>query len=90
VIVEPHEAVATIVGIITIIGALLAALGWWIGQKINDATYQIQPNTNGGKSLTDLHKKVDSVCLDVTMIKSAVIQLEDDIEQLEHDVEELK
>lgn len=89
-IVEPHEAVATIVGIITIIGALLAALGWWIGQKINDATYQIQPNTNGGKSLTDLHKKVDSVCLDVTMIKSAVIQLEDDIEQLEHDVEELK
>jgi hypothetical protein len=90
VIVEPHEVVATIVGIITIIGALLAALGWWIGQKINDATYQIQPNTNGGKSLTDLHKKVDSVCLDVTMIKSAVIQLEDDIEQLEHDVEELK
>lgn len=89
-IVEPHEVVATIVGIITIIGALLAALGWWIGQKINDATYQIQPSTNGGRSLTDLHKKVDSVCLDVTMIKSAVIQLEDDIEQLEQDVEELK
>ena len=87
---EPHEVTAMIVGIITIIGALLAALGWWIGQKIKDATYQIQPGTNGGKSLTDLHKKVDSVCLDVAMIKSAVIQLEDDMEQLEHDVEELK
>jgi hypothetical protein len=90
VIVEPHEVVAMIVGILTIIGVLLAALGWWIGQKIQDATYQIQPNTNGGKSLTDLHKKVDSVCIDVSLIKSAVIQLEDDIEQLEQDVEELK
>lgn len=89
-IVEPHEVVAMIVGILTIIGVLLAALGWWIGQKIQDATYQIQPNTNGGKSLTDLHKKVDSVCIDVSLIKSAVIQLEDDIEQLEQDVEELK
>jgi len=90
VIVEPHEVVATIVGIITIIGALLAALGWWIGQKIKDATYQIQPNTNGGKSLTDLHKKVDSVYVDVSLIKSAVLQLEDDVEKLEQDVEELK
>jgi hypothetical protein len=87
---DPHEVVAMIVGIITIIGALLAALGWWVGQKIKDATYQIQPNTNGGRSLSDLHKKVDSVCLDVAMIKSAVIQLEDDMEKLEHDVEDLK
>jgi hypothetical protein len=90
VIVDPHEVVAMIVGILTIIGVLLAALGWWIGQKIQDATYQIQPNTNGGKSLTDLHKKVDSVCIDVSLIKSAVLQLEDDVEKLEQDVEELK
>lgn len=89
-IVEPHEIVGMIVGIITIIGALLAALGWWVGQKIKDATYQIQPGTNGGKSLTDLHKKVDSVCVDLSMIKSAVLQLEDDMEKLEHDVEDLK
>lgn len=89
-IVDPHEVVAMIVGILTIIGVLLAALGWWIGQKIQDATYQIQPNTNGGKSLTDLHKKVDSVCIDVSLIKSAVLQLEDDVEKLEQDVEELK
>ena len=89
-IMEPHEIVAMIVGIITIIGALMAALGWWIGQKIKDATYQIQPNTNGGRSLSDLHKKVDFVYMDVSMIKDAVLQLEDDVEKLEHDVEELK
>lgn len=87
---DPHEVVGAILGGLTIISILLAGLGWWIGVKIKDATYQIQPGTNGGKSLSDLHKKIDSLSCDVDLIKSAVLQLEDDMEQLEHDVEELK
>ena len=58
--------------------------------EIKDATYQIQPNANGGRSLSDLHKKFDGLTQDVEIIKAAVIQLEDDVEQLEQDVEELK
>ena len=87
---EPHEITGMIVGVLTIMGILLGALGWWINTKIKAATYQIQPGTNGGKSLSDLHKKIDRLSNDVDLIKSAVLQLEDDVEKLEHDVEGLQ
>lgn len=58
--------------------------------EIKQATYQIQPRTNGGFSLSDLHKKIDALVVDVTILKNAVLELEDDVEQLEHDVEGLK
>lgn len=87
---EPHEITGMIVGVLTIMGILLGALGWWINTKIKAATYQIQPKTNGGYSLTDLHKKMDRLSDDVDLIKSAVLQLEDDVEKLEQDVEDLK
>ena len=86
---SPSEISGLILSVLTIIGILLGALGWWINTKIKAATYQIQPNSNGGKSLTDLHKKVDGLVTDVDLIKSAVLQLEDDVEKLEHDVEGL-
>ena len=87
---EPHEFIGAVLGALTIISILLAGLGWWISIKIKDATYQIQPGTNGGWSMSDLHKKVDCLTEDVDLIKTAVLQLEDDMEQLEHDVEDLK
>jgi len=87
---EPHEVVGAVLGSLTILSILLAGLGWWISIKIKDATYQIQPGTNGGWSMSDLHKNVDVLACDVDLIKTAVLQLEDDMEQLEHDVEELR
>ena len=86
---SPNEVAGLILTSLTIISILLGALGWWINTKIKAATHQIQPNTNGGKSLTDLHKKIDRLSNDVDLIKSAVLQLEDDVEKLEHDVEGL-
>lgn len=86
----PNEVVGLVLGTLTIISLLLGALGWWINTKIKIATLQIQPSANGGKSLPDLHKKVDRLVVDVDLVKSAVLQLEDDMEQLEQDVEELK
>lgn len=67
---------------LTIVGILLGSLGWWINQKIKEATYQIQPNSNGGKSLTDLHHKVDALVDDVKMLKKSVVHLEDEMEDL--------
>jgi hypothetical protein len=60
-----------------------------IVQTIKDATYQIQPSTNGGKSLSDLHLKVDSICQDISLLKTAVVQLENDVSHIEEDLEEL-
>jgi cell division protein FtsB len=87
---SPNEVAGLVLTVLTIMGILLGALGWWINTKIKAATYQIQPKTNGGFSLSDLHKKMDRLSTDVDMIKSAVLQLEEDVEQLEHDVEDLK
>ena len=78
----PGEIVGLTVGVLTIVGILLAALGWFVKQKIREFTYQIQPTANGGKSLADLHKKVDALVDDVTILKKAVIQIEDDIEDM--------
>jgi hypothetical protein len=86
---SPVETAGLVLTSLTIVGILLGSLGWWINQKIKEATYQIQPGTNGGKSLSDLHKKVDRISVDVELVKSAVVQLEDDMEQLEKDVEGL-
>ena len=85
----PVEISGLILTCLTIVGILLASLGWWISQKIKEATYQIQPNSNGGRSLADLHKKVDRISVDIELVKSAVVQLEDGMEQLEKDVEGL-
>jgi len=87
---QPHEISALVLSVLTTMSILLGALGWWINTKIKAATYQIQPNSNGGKSLSDLHKKIDRLSNDVDLIKSAVIQLEEDVEQLEADFEDLR
>ena len=79
---SPVETAGLVLTCLTIVGILLASLGWWINQKIKEATYQIQPDTNGGRSLYDLHKKVDSVIEEVQMLKSSVVNLEDEMEDL--------
>jgi hypothetical protein len=79
---SPGEVVGLTVGVLTIVGVLLAALGWFIKQKIREYTYQIQPESNGGKSLADVHKKLDALVTDVDLLKRAVIQIEDDIEDM--------
>jgi len=87
---SPNEIAGLILTTLTIMGILLGALGWWINTKIKAATYQIQPKTNGGFSLSDLHRKIDALVIDVTILKNAVLELEDDVDKLEHDVEGLK
>ncbi len=79
---SPVETAGLILTCLTIVGILLASLGWWINQKIKEATYQIQPGSNGGKSLTDLHHKFDAIAKDVKALKESVIQLEDDVEEM--------
>ena len=79
---QPNDIVSLVFASLSILALLLGGLGWWIKVKIRDATYQIQPDANGGKSLADLHKKIDALVLDIHMLKSAVLQIEDEIEEL--------
>lgn len=71
---------------VTVIVGLLRWLNRKFEQRIiseiREATYQIQPTANGGRSLADLHKKVDGLRDDVDLLKKAVIQLEEDVEEL--------
>lgn len=71
---------------VTVIVGLLRWLNRKFEQRIiaeiREATYQIQPTANGGRSLADLHKKVDAMRDDVDLLKKAVIQLEEDVEEL--------
>ena len=87
---SPNEIAGLVLTVLTIMGILLGALGWWINTKIKAATYQIQPKNNGGFSLSDLHKKIDALAVDVTILKNVVLELEDDVDKLEHDMEVLK
>jgi hypothetical protein len=61
-----------------------------IVKEIKDSTYQIQPNSNGGASLSDLHKKIDGLIRDVGILKSSVLRLEGELRSLEEDVEDLR
>ena len=70
---------------VTVIVGLLRWLNRKFEQRIiteiREATYQIQPTANGGRSLADVHKKLDALCDDVRLLKKAVVQLESDVEE---------
>ena len=61
-----------------------------IVKEIKESTYQIQPTSNGGASLKDLHNKVDAIRMDVGVLKTAVLRLETEVRTLEEDVEDLR
>ena len=84
-----HEAIQIVLGSLSILVILLSGLGWWINTRIKLAPGNIHPNANGGSSLNDLHNKVDRLCVDMELVKSVVVELEDNVDQLELDVEEL-
>jgi peptidoglycan hydrolase CwlO-like protein len=64
-----------------------------ISQEIQEATAQIHPAANGGRSLGDLHDKVnhlqvsvDEVATDIKNVKGEQRRLREDIEEVENDV----
>lgn len=78
-----------VLAVVAVAAVVLGVLRWAnrafekrIVEEIRQATYQIQPNSNGGMSLRDLHKKVDTLTDDVSLLKKAVVQIEDDIEDM--------
>ncbi len=97
---QPQSFYLTLQIIIAIASIIVIIVGFfrWADRKlekriigeIKDATYQIQPNSNGGRSLTDLHHKVDGIVRDVGILKSSVLRLESEVKTLESDVEDLR
>lgn len=94
---EVHIFIQIILGVCAVIGVIITTLRWADGKlekrivaEIRESTYQIQPNSNGGASLRDLHKKVDRMMGDMGLLKSAVLRLEGEVRELEEDVEDLR
>ena len=57
-------------------------------REIKEATTQIQPNANGGKSLSDLHKKIDAMMDDICELKEGHARLEREIDKVEKELDE--
>jgi hypothetical protein len=79
------------------IGIVLSAMRWAdrklekrIVTEIQQSTRQIQPTTNGGASLRDLHNKMDTLIVDVKLLKTSVVGLEDNVQRLEDEVETMR
>lgn len=53
-----------------------------IVEEIKQATLEIQPGANG-RSLNELHNKVDQLIDEMVMLKAAVLTLEDEVEAMQ-------
>ena len=53
-----------------------------IVEEIKQATLEIQPGANG-RSLNELHNKVDRLMTEMTVLKSAVLTLEEEVEAMQ-------
>ena len=97
---QPQSFYLTLQIIIAISSIIVVVVGFlrWANRKLGDriieeikeATYQIQPKANGGLSLRDLHKKVDRMMTDISLLKTSVLRLEGEVRDLEEDVEDLR
>lgn len=92
-----HLGIQIFLGVSAAIVVISTFLRWADGKlekkivsEIREATYQIQPNANGGASLRDLHKKMDHLISDVGVLKTSVLRLESEVRLLEEDVEDLR
>lgn len=85
---------ALFIAIGTTVSLITAALVWSnrrfekrVTGLITETTKQIQPNSNGGKSLSDLHKKFDAMDEKVDRLErhyDHVLAVEEDARQLWH------
>ena len=94
---ELHIFIQIFLGFCGVVGIIIGLVRWADGKlekrivaEIRESTYQIQPNSNGGASLRDLHKKVDRMMGDMSLLKTAVLRLEGEVRELEEDVEDLR
>lgn len=81
-------AIAAVVAIVvSVVKFLDRSLERKIVKEIREATTQIQPNANGGKSLSDLHKKVDALADAVCELKEGHMKLEKELRKVEEEME---
>lgn len=94
---ELHIFIQIFLGATAALGVVGGFIRWADGKlekkiikEIRESTYEIQPTSNGGSSLRDLHKKVDRMMTDISLLKTSVLRLEGEVRDLEEDVEDLR
>jgi hypothetical protein len=78
------DATAILVFIITAAAVIRSTMKWWMKQfrsiikeEVNAATTLIHPNANGGLSLPDVARKVDSLEKTIDHIRLETLELKD-------------
>lgn len=78
---------AIVVGFVVAVAGALVAIGRWMIVKplvrlIDERTRQIQPDTNGGRSLSDLHAKIDVLGVRLSRVERELLRIDEELEDL--------
>lgn len=78
---------AIVVGFLVAVAGALVAIGRWMIVKplvrlIDERTRQIQPDTNGGRSLSDLHAKMDVLGVRLSRVERELLRIDEELEDL--------
>lgn len=78
---------AIVVGFLVAVAGALVAIGRWMIVKplvrlIDERTRQIQPDTNGGRSLSDLHAKIDVLGVRLSRVERELLRIDEELEDL--------
>ena len=83
-----QDAAVVLAFLTALVGAVIAIGRYLIlrplTRLIDERTKPIQPETNGGKSLSDVHRKLDDMADRICRIESEIVRID---EELEHIVE---
>jgi len=81
---------AIVIGFLIAIAGAVVAVGRVIIVKpiirlIDERTKQIQPEANGGKSLSDLHDKMDSLSTRLSRVERELLRIDEELEDFVSD-----
>ena len=78
---------AVVLGFVLALAGAFIGVGRWLIVRplvrlIDERTRQIQPDTNGGKSLTDLHVKMDAIGVRLSRVERELLRIDEELEDL--------
>jgi hypothetical protein len=78
---------AIILGFLVALCGAIIAVGRWLIVKpmirlIDERTRQIQPDANGGKSLSDLHLKLDDMAIRMSRVERELLRIDEELEDI--------
>lgn len=84
-----QDSAVVLAFLVALAGALMAIGRWLIVRPlvrlIDERTKQIQPEANGGKSLSDLHAKVDGLSVRLSRVEREMLRIDEELDEIVSD-----